>query len=169
MLTVGQEEKLQLSFGTSVISACLSTLQWLFVNHRETPGFLFIFFLRGITQVGDYTAACNGNWPDFVSLHANGAAILQQEGWSQSICVESAPHHALQTLLTSLCVILCRKNLGWLLLNFEPKELEFENAIFAYVWLNARVWKEGLCCWPSDFSSSKCSYSVFVVVHVNTL
>lgn len=76
---------------------------------------LFFIFLKGITQVGDYTAARNGNWPDF----ANGATILQQAGCRpKHLCGEHS------TRCTShswpLCVSLFGKDLN--LLNFEPKD-----------------------------------------------
>lgn len=156
MLNVSQEEELELAFGSSVISASLSKLQGLFVNHRETPeGFLcflcFFFFLKGITQVGDYTAARNGNWPDFAScLHANGATILQQAGCRpKHLCGERS------TRCTShswpLCVSLFGKDLN--LLNFEPKDL----------WLNLKMTYFLTCGWMHVFDRRTCAVGKLIL------
>lgn len=92
MWNVGEEEEL------GPVWCRLSTSQWLFVSYRETPEGLLLFiylFLRGITQVGDYRAACNGNWPGFASrLHANGAAGLQRGGCRpQHLCGGSSSNN----------------------------------------------------------------------------
>lgn len=56
----------------------------------------------------------------------------------QSLCVESTPHHALQTLLTSLCVCLVGEDLNVLLL----KNLD-------WIW-KGHLLVEDLCYWPAD-------------------
>lgn len=142
MWNVGEEEELE------PVWCRLSTSQWLFVSYRETPEGLLLFiylFLRGITQVGDYRAACHGNWPGFASrLHANGAAGLQRGGCRpQHLCGGSSSNNP--SLSVSLLV--------WGRFKFAFVELWSQRPLNLKMtcWLNACAWQEDLWCWSADF------------------